>query len=103
MVTSLKNPAEYFPFISSHGKVLVEFFANWCGHCRRIAAFVDTLPPHINVMKVDIDQFPSLAIEENVVGTPTFFVYKDGRKLDQFVGAAEDKFKAFVATHFSAM
>ncbi len=65
--------------------VLVEFYATWCPHCKRMAPIVDQvkelLEGRATVVQLDIDQNKEAADAEDVSGVPTFIVYKGGSEV----------------------
>lgn len=70
--------------MEDHGTILVEFYASWCPHCRRMMPVVDDvkalLDGRANVYQFDIDENGALAEKLNVTSVPTFIVYRDGEE-----------------------
>ncbi len=64
--------------------VLVEFFASWCPHCRKmmpvVAQVKELLDGDAAVIQLDIDENKELASEAKVDGIPTFIIYRDGKE-----------------------
>jgi thioredoxin 1 len=82
--------ADFQTFSSQKGVVLVDFGAPWCPPCRRTDPYVEALAaeiPQARFGKVDCDESPATAAANGVLGMPTFMVFKDGRKVEQIVGA----------------
>lgn len=77
--------------IKSELPVVVDFFATWCGPCKLIAPILDQLSDEFaekaKIVKVDVDQAKSMAVQYNVKSVPTFIVFKNGEVVDKVVGA----------------
>ena len=70
-------------------KVLLDFWATWCGPCKMIAPIVEEIAEeneHIILAKVDVDQEPELAIRYGISSIPTLLVFENGEKKAQMVG-----------------
>jgi thioredoxin 1 len=84
--------------------VLVDFWAEWCGPCKMIAPVIDQLSVElkdkIKMTKVNVDEAPQLAGQFNVMSIPTLLIFKDGRPVEQIVGAMpKDKLLAKLNPH----
>ena len=76
--------------LNSDKPVLLDFFASWCGPCRMVGPILDEIAQEredIKVCKVDIDEQPELASRYRIMSVPTLMVLKDGRIVDQSIGA----------------
>ena len=71
--------------------VLVDFWATWCAPCKAIAPVVDAIAEayegKIKVGKVNVDDNPGTPGKYGVRGIPTVILFKDGKVVDQVVGA----------------
>jgi len=71
--------------------VLVDFWAAWCGPCRAVAPAVDAVASEYagraKVLKVNVDEEPEIAGRYGVQSIPTLAIFKEGKLVDQIVGA----------------
>ena len=75
--------------LKSDKKVLIDFWASWCGPCKMLAPIVDQIAeenPEIKVCKVNVDEEQELAMEFKVMSIPSLFVVEDGKIINQSVG-----------------
>ncbi|MBT02305.1 thioredoxin [bacterium] len=72
------------------GITLVDFWAEWCGPCKAAAPYVDKLADQVGdnakVVKVNVDESPSIASEFGVMSIPTFILFKDGEVIERTSG-----------------
>lgn len=77
--------------LDAKGLVLVDFFATWCGPCKRLAPVLDDVAQEMagkaEVYKVDIDQSPDLAAAYRVSSVPTLILFEGGAIKNKTLGA----------------
>ncbi|GAB3943234.1 thioredoxin [Corynebacterium tapiri] len=87
----------------SEGVVLVDFWAEWCGPCKKLGPIVEELAEDFagkaRVAKVDVDSERLIAAMYQVMSIPTLMIFKDGQKVDEFAGLRS---KAELAERLSA-
>lgn len=84
--------ADYNKITTAKGYVLVDFYAPWCGPCRKMLPVVNELfekyPDKFQLLTVDFDQNRLLAKEKNIAAVPYLIVFKDGKKVWEKSGEA---------------
>ena len=68
------------------GNYLVDFYAEWCGHCKMLGPVLENLEDKINIVKVDIDKFQDLTLKHRIMSVPTLMFFKDGVKQEEVIG-----------------
>lgn len=88
------NHKQFLNLVNDGKTVLVDYWAPWCGYCRRIGPAYEKIAEQygdkIVVAKVNIDEEPLLAQHEQIEVIPTLVLYKNGKPAD-FVVAPESK------------
>lgn len=71
--------------IQSERPVLIDFFATWCQPCKVQSSVLNSVKEQIGdkakIVKIDVDQFPTIASENGVRGVPTLAIFKNGELL----------------------
>ncbi len=92
--------------IKSQTPVLVDFWAEWCMPCRRIAPAVDQLASEfdgrLTVGKMNVDENSDMPIKLGIKGIPTLMLFKGGALVDSIVGAVDkDVIRKMVERHLA--
>ncbi len=95
----LKNLDEFNELIQNNNKVVIDFFANWCGPCHIISPCYEELSnKYINItfVKVNIDEAQDIADKCNISCMPTFHFYNNKMKINELNGANHIQLKDYV-------
>lgn len=79
------NNGEEFPEIINQDKVLIDFYADWCGPCKMLGPVLDNINI-IPIVEVNVDTFPSLAQEYKIMSIPALLLFEKGKLVHQEVG-----------------
>jgi len=104
MVVQVQDQTEFKAKLEEAGAklVVVDFFATWCGPCKLIAPQIDAFAKEFGdvvFLKIDVDENEEVAAEYNINCMPTFILFKNKSKIDEFSGANADKLKELIAKH----
>lgn len=75
--------------LKSDKKVLVDFWADWCGPCKMLSPVIDKLAEEledVKVCKVNVDKEPTISIEYNIMSIPTLIVFENCVEVNRSVG-----------------
>lgn len=76
-------------------KILVDFWANWCGPCKLLIPRLEQLElkyPNIVFVKVDVDQNMDVAMDLGIRSVPTVMIYNGNELVNRSMGANQDSF-----------
>lgn len=84
--------------------VLVDFWADWCGPCKRLAPTIEQLAGEyagkLTIGKLNVDDNPDTAIKFQIRGIPAVLLFKNGRVVEQVIGLApKEDFKRVIEKH----
>ncbi len=73
-------------------KVLVDFYATWCGPCKLISPIIEEISKenkNLKVIKIDVDMFPELSRKYGIMSIPTLIVFSKGKEVKKHIGYLE--------------
>lgn len=78
-------------------RVLVDFYANWCGPCRMLSPILESVSDEVKILKVNIDENQDLAREYGVMSIPCVVLFEGGKEVKRNVGfIPEAKMREFI-------
>lgn len=94
MVKHLENEQEFNELIK--GRILVDFYADWCGPCKRLAPLLEELT-EVDVLKVNVDLFDSLSRSYGIMSIPTLILFDNGKEIKKTIGfKTKEEIKEFI-------
>jgi thioredoxin 1 len=75
--------------ITSNGLVLIDFWAEWCGPCKKVSPILDEISKEHGILvgKLNIDDNPLKTVEYSVSSIPTMILFEDGVAIKTIIGA----------------
>lgn len=78
------------------GRVLVDFYATWCGPCRMLGPVLEQIDA-IEIVKVNVDEYPEIARKYGVMSIPCLILFDEGKEVKRNVGFLPlEKVKEFI-------
>lgn len=66
------------------GRILVDFYADWCGPCKMMGTVLETMDE--NILKVNVDKFPEIARQFGIMSIPTLMIFEEGKVVAKNIG-----------------
>lgn len=83
MVKYLENENEFDELIK--GRVLVDFYADWCGPCKRLMPILEDIKD-IDILKVNVDSFGDLSRNFGIMSIPTLILFDNKKEIKKSIG-----------------
>ena len=72
--------------LEGKGKILVDFYADWCGPCKMLGPVMDEISKDYTVYKVNVDDHQDLALNYSVMSIPCVIAFNEGKEINRSIG-----------------
>ena len=103
------SATEFHSFVATPGHLMVvDFHADWCGPCKVLGPLLEKVAGEFNgkvsIGKINVDQSRELAQDEGVSSIPDVRLYRDGKRVDRFVGSMDaEKLRSLFQQHSAGL
>ena len=89
MIKEIKESEFENVVLKEKGKVLVDFYANWCGPCKMIRPVLESIASERSdkkIVSIDVDEAEDLAREYGIISIPCVILFEDGKEINRSIG-----------------
>lgn len=83
MIKYLEKEEDFNNIIQN--RVLVDFYADWCGPCKRLGTILEEIND-IDILKVNVDLFQNISNKYGVMSIPTIIIFDKGNEIKKSIG-----------------
>lgn len=99
MIKYLEKEEDFKNYIKEE-KVLVDFYADWCGPCKMLGSIIEDLEKELTdilILKINVDNYESIAKEYKIMSIPTLILFEKGNQVNKHIGFLNpEELKKFV-------
>ncbi len=89
MIKEIKESEFENVVLKEKGKVLVDFYANWCGPCKMLRPILESIASERSdkkIVSIDVDEAEDLAREYGIISIPCVILFEDGKEVNRSIG-----------------
>ena len=89
MIKEIKESEFENVVLKEKGKVLVDFYANWCGPCKMLRPVLESIASERSdkkIISIDVDEAEDLAREYGIISIPCVILFEDGKEVNRSIG-----------------
>ena len=89
MIKEIKESEFESVVLKEKGKVLVDFYANWCGPCKMLRPVLESIASERSdkkIVSIDVDEAEDLAREYGIISIPCVILFEDGKEINRSIG-----------------
>lgn len=84
MIKHLEKESDFYDIVSKE-TCIVDFYADWCGPCKMLLPVLDEID-FVDIIKVNVDEYPEIAKKFGIMSIPTLVFFKDGLEQEREIG-----------------